>query len=141
MALKESGTGLTESEEATLEEIFSDLSSPAPASSQSSEKWDVRIFLDLLSRWPADKRFPLIDLTRVLCTRSSRLVGYESTSEDTILDRLLSACDWASEWEATKAREINTMLVARALANLTATAAGKRRLSSGRVPEVGCHSC
>lgn len=38
-------------------------------------------------------------------------------SYPSLAERLLAACDWDSEWESTKPRETNTMLVARALAN------------------------
>ena len=48
---------------------------------------------------------------------------------DTI-NLLLLACDYTDPWQASKARETNTMLALRAIANLFATANGRKILAN-----------
>lgn len=58
-----------------------------------------------------------------------------------IIDSLLGCCEWAAEWQDSRARETNTMLVMRAIANLPATASGRRVVAEARTQEVSgpCH--
>lgn len=81
----------------------------------------------------------VIDLCRVLCVSSVSLPQYQSPTGQSLVELLLQACAFDSEWPAggSKPRDVNTMLVVRALANLTATEAGRKALTNEQLSEVG----
>lgn len=142
---------LTLEESNNLDEIFAHLSLPTSILSQtssSSEHYNPTLFLSTLLRWPSEKRFPLIDVARVLCGISGGISEDETKvslptgmGEENVIGVLLDACGWEQDWvDVTKARENNTMLVMRGLANLTSTKEGKKRWGDVRGVEVSLGS-
>lgn len=79
----------------------------------------------------------VIDLCRVLCASSAALGSYHASGQS-LVELLLQACSFDSDWPTgdSKTRDINTMLVIRALANLTKTEAGRKTLLGDRLSEV-----
>ncbi|ORX35613.1 PLAA family ubiquitin binding-domain-containing protein [Kockovaella imperatae] len=115
-------------DEKNLVEIFAFLSQPTvalpnPDKSSAGETFSSERYLDLVSRWPEDKRFPLIDIARCLAALSPAF-GTCSTAPS----KLLESCDWSSPWSASKSRETNTLLALRALVNMFLTANGRRTM-------------
>ncbi|KAJ9116223.1 hypothetical protein QFC24_006814 [Naganishia onofrii] len=135
-----SGASLSQAEQKTLNEVYSQLKLPGIASLDAgfSENYDPATLLALVMNWPEDKRFPLIDLCRVLCVSSVSLPQYQSPTGQSLVELLLQACAFDSEWPAggSKPRDVNTMLVVRALANLTATEAGRKALTNEQLSEL-----
>jgi phospholipase A-2-activating protein len=82
--------------------------------------------------------FTVLDLCRVLCASSAALASYQSPSGQGLVEVLLQACAFESDWPSAtnKTRDTNTMLVIRALANLTKTEAGRKSLAGDRLSEV-----
>lgn len=64
------------------------------------------------------------------------MAEYTTGHEVSIIDLLLDCCDWAAAWQASRTRETNTMLVMRAVANLSATLSGRRVMAEVRTQEV-----
>ncbi|KAJ9121468.1 hypothetical protein QFC22_002084 [Naganishia vaughanmartiniae] len=122
-----SGAPLSQSEQQTLNEAYSQLKLPSVASLDAgfSENYDAATLLGLLSKWSEDKRFPL-------------LPQYQSSTGQSLVELLLQACAFDSDWPAggSKPRDINTMLVVRALANLTATEAARKALINEQLSEL-----
>ncbi|WWC62195.1 uncharacterized protein I303_104790 [Kwoniella dejecticola CBS 10117] len=121
---------ITDEEEKTLNEIYALLSSPAvslpsPETKDSKERYDPAVFLGLVSKWPEDKRFPLIDLARCLAAISP-LFG----STPSVPQVLIEACGLNTPWQSSKSRETNTLLSLRGLANLFSTANGRSTISN-----------
>ncbi|KAK1923997.1 WD40-repeat-containing domain protein [Papiliotrema laurentii] len=106
---------LTAKEEANLEQAFA-------AASKKKATYDAESILSVIKRWPADARFPLLDLARFLSSASS-----EMSSVDPAF--WLEACEWNTPWAASRPREINTMLALRGLANQFSTPRGKEQLA------------
>ncbi|GHJ87959.1 hypothetical protein NliqN6_4361 [Naganishia liquefaciens] len=130
---------LSQTERATLDQIYNQLKSSSVASLDSGlQDFDPATFLAVVTRWPEDKRFPLIDLCRILCATSSALASYQSHSGEGVVELLLQACSFDADWPTagSKTRDTNTMLAARALANLTKTEAGKTSLTGDRLTEL-----
>ncbi|WWC94553.1 hypothetical protein V866_001399 [Kwoniella sp. B9012] len=120
---------ITDNEEKTLNEIYALLSSPAvslpsPETRDSEERYDPEVFLGLLGKWPEDKRFPLIDLSRCLAALSP-LFGKTPCAPKA----LIQACGLDAPWSPGKSRETNTLLSLRGLANLFITANGRQTIS------------
>ncbi|KAK0531494.1 hypothetical protein OC834_002936 [Tilletia horrida] len=83
-----------------------------------------------LQSWPAASRFPLLDLLRVVALQQS-----SANSALSIASAALGAAEWSSEWPegdlaAAKARDTNSMLALRAVANLLGGKAAKDGLES-----------
>ncbi|KAI5451503.1 hypothetical protein NCC49_001806 [Naganishia albida] len=135
-----SDCSLSQEEQATLSEVYGQLKLPSVASLDSgfSESYNPATLLDIIGRWPEDKRFPLIDLCRVLCSSSTALASYQSSSGQGLVEVLLQACAFDADWPsaANKPRDTNTMLVIRALANLTKTEAGRTCITGDRLSEL-----
>lgn len=72
----------------------------------------------------------MIDLARVLAATSPAFASHVSASGTNTIDLLLLACDYTEPWQASKTRETNTMLALRAIANLFATANGRKLLAA-----------
>jgi len=126
----------TTEDETSFSEIYRLLSLPAVAlpdtkASNVNEKWSTSGLLDVMCRWPEDKRFPIIDIARCLAAISPAF-GATSTAPPA----LLQACDWSKPWTASKARETNTLLALRALANMFLTTNGRKTLSSELAGEL-----
>lgn len=146
---------------AFLETPQSDL--PDSQSILSQEGWDVALLVGVLGRWPEDKRFPsklsfvwlvfpqlfpyplfssfaqpVLDLIRLLAPISPSLSSYRSPSgPNTIPAVILSTIEWPLDgsWTPSKAKETNTMLGFRALANLFSTKNGLAALAEGQTAE------
>ncbi|CAD6591032.1 MAG: hypothetical protein TREMPRED_005963 [Tremellales sp. Tagirdzhanova-0007] len=127
---------ITLEDEKNLSEVYAFLSQPGialpdPNKHDANERYDPSTLLDLALRWPEAQRFPLLDLLRALATVSPSLGTITSVTE-----ALLKACDWGAPWEASKARETNTLLALRALANLFLTANGRRTISGSNAGDL-----
>ncbi|CAO1630116.1 unnamed protein product [Sympodiomycopsis kandeliae] len=82
-----------------------------------------------LTSWPPASRFPLLDLLRLASSRNTDLEPSD------LISSILEASQWTLPWpEAggaeSKARETNSMLAARALANLFSSSNGQSYLKS-----------
>ncbi|WWC69902.1 uncharacterized protein I206_103845 [Kwoniella pini CBS 10737] len=120
---------ISDEEEKTLNEIYALLSSPAvslpsPNTKDSKQRYDPNVFLGLVGKWPEDKRFPLIDLARCLAPISP-LFGSSPSAPKVFIE----ACALDTPWQSSKARETNTLLSLRGLANLFSTANGRSTIS------------
>ncbi|WVF71170.1 hypothetical protein IAT40_005968 [Kwoniella sp. CBS 6097] len=127
--------GFTTEEEKTLAEIYAFLSGPAvawpnPDSKDANEKYDPKVLLTTMNRWPEDKRFPLIDLARCLAPISP-VFGATSPAPQAFIE----ACSLTAPWVSSKPRETNTLLSLRGIANLFSTANGRATLSQEDVVE------
>jgi hypothetical protein len=78
----------------------------------------------------------VLDVCRLLCATSSAIASYRAVGGDTVIERLMDACEWELAWEPSRARQNNTMLVVRGLANLTATESGCKVLLSHNAANV-----
>ncbi|KIR59591.1 phospholipase A-2-activating protein [Cryptococcus bacillisporus CA1873] len=121
---------LTLEEEKTLTEVYAFLSLPAvalpdPKSQDGKEKFDTGAILALIQKWPEDKRFPLIDLARVLAATSPAFALSPPHPFFIAASLSLPFPDPPS-----KSRETNTLLALRAIANLFVTANGRMMLST-----------
>ncbi|WVW84162.1 hypothetical protein I302_106192 [Kwoniella bestiolae CBS 10118] len=130
-----SDMAISDEEEKTLNEIYALLSSPtvslpSPETRDSKERYDPEVFLGLVGKWPEDKRFPLIDLSRCLAALSP-LFG----SSPSAPDALIKACALDTPWSPGKTRETNTLLSLRGLANLFVTANGRQTISQPQTVE------
>ncbi|ORY26315.1 putative phospholipase A-2-activating protein [Naematelia encephala] len=119
---------LNTDDEKNLSEVFALLSQPTVAlpnvnASDASERYDASAVLALMSKWPEDKRFPLIDVARCLAAISPAIGSISSAPQ-----QLLAAAAWDTPWQATKPRETNTLLALRGIANLFLTANGRRTM-------------
>ncbi|KIL69931.1 hypothetical protein M378DRAFT_184295 [Amanita muscaria Koide BX008] len=93
-------------------------SSPPQKPAQLLTPVHAEAIINVLERWPASQRFPVIDLARLL-------VGYcpnmfqNSAVKERFYGALVKAADWTSPWDAplSKVRETNTLLVLRTMAN------------------------
>ncbi|KAK8864675.1 hypothetical protein IAR55_001927 [Kwoniella newhampshirensis] len=125
----------TTEEEKNMMEIYGLLSLPAVAqpsadAQDGKEKFDPKVLLGLITRWPEDKRFPLIDLARCLAAISPR---FGSTSSAP--GALVESCSLDQPWQSSKPRETNTLLALRGLANLFVTATGRGTMGGEDVVE------
>ncbi|CED83871.1 Phospholipase A2-activating protein (contains WD40 repeats) [Phaffia rhodozyma] len=143
--LRAAGTGLEMNSEETkaMKDVVAFLGLPLgalpdPLTKKAEEGWDVRSLVNVLSRWPAEKRFPVLDLLRLLAPISPSLSAYRATSGPaTIPALILSVIEWPLDgtWELNKVKETNAMLGFRALANLFSTANGQAALVEGQTIE------
>ncbi|KAK4685850.1 phospholipase A-2-activating protein, partial [Tremellales sp. Uapishka_1] len=105
-------------------EIYAFLSTPVVAlpsanSTDRKERFDPERFLQSILSWPEDKRFPLLDIARLLAVTSPTFPAPSAIS------LLLRAGEFGTPWQSTKARETNSLLVLRALGNLCNTRNGR----------------
>jgi phospholipase A-2-activating protein len=125
--------------------------------SAPGERYDVAVFVESMGKWPEDLRFPcmscgnglfhqkqiadfgspstVIDICRALCVSSPAIANHTSAVGN-IIQALLIACSWQDQWVASKARETNTMIAMRGIANLAGTRNGKAKLGSVDVGDV-----
>lgn len=78
----------------------------------------------------------VIDLARLLASTSPAFAAYSTASGLLAVDLLFLASDYSEPWQASKPRETNTMLALRAIANLFATANGRKLLGGQKAGEV-----
>lgn len=90
---------------------------------QSSQPINLTSVAPALTAWPASSRFPLLDLVRL-----SALFPTSPKTQD-MLPQLLQSAEWHDDWptstDSVKARETNTMLAARAIANMFSSSSGR----------------
>nr|ODO04023.1 phospholipase A-2-activating protein [Cryptococcus depauperatus CBS 7855] len=103
-------------EENTLKDIYAFLNLsvatlPDSEAVTGEENFDPAKILALVAKWPEDKRFPFIDIVRVLAATSPKFGSHSPHS-------LLAASSLSEPWTPSKSRETNTLLALRALANL-----------------------
>ncbi|WRT66660.1 uncharacterized protein IL334_003620 [Kwoniella shivajii] len=127
----------TDEEEKTLNEIYALLSSPTIAlpdvnSKDAKERYEPQVLLNLLGKWWEDKRFPLIDLARCLAPISPAF-GATSLAPQAFIE----SCGLNTPWSPGKARETNTLLSLRGIANLFSTANGRSTIAqTGTVDSI-----
>ncbi|WVQ77835.1 hypothetical protein IAR50_007530 [Cryptococcus sp. DSM 104548] len=124
--LKSGGAGLTTDEEKALTEIYAFLSLPSvalpnPEGKDGQEKFDPQTLAGIICRWPEEKRFPLLDLLRVLSATSPA----SSALSPVIFTQVLQASSGA----LSKPQETNLLLTLRALANKFNNATGRAVLN------------
>ncbi|KAK7040821.1 WD repeat protein Lub1 [Paramarasmius palmivorus] len=95
------------------------VSDPSTATQNTPDASSVEAILQVIERWPRDQRFPVIDLVRLLagyCPGAFNAPGTKSR----FLKVLVTAAEWDTPWTppVPKARETNSYLMLRALANL-----------------------
>ncbi|KAF7325398.1 Phospholipase A-2-activating protein [Mycena venus] len=81
--------------------------------------------IQVLERWPASLRLPVLDLARLIvafCPEAVKAPGLK----ERLFECLFKAADWKTPWvkSATKPAEMNVMLVLRALANVAQEGSG-----------------
>ncbi|EJD53176.1 PFU-domain-containing protein [Auricularia subglabra TFB-10046 SS5] len=115
---------LAPEELAALDDIFSFLTEASrdptfdPTKQQQLDNTEVQLITSILERWDVSRRFPVIDLARLLCAFSPG--AYSGEGEALPFFRaLLAAAEWEQAWTApiSKQRETNILLVLRAIAN------------------------
>ena len=115
---------LAPEETGTLDTIFTFLTSAAkepafdPSVQQQLDNLEIELLTSILDRWDDSRRFPVLDLLRLVCAYSPG--AFAGQGEGLRLFRaLLTAADWTSDWAAplSKTRETNTLLALRAVAN------------------------
>ncbi|PPQ99219.1 hypothetical protein CVT24_009238 [Panaeolus cyanescens] len=106
-----------------LDDVFNYLSqvtaTPPQTSSSTLTSSHVEAIISILDRWPSSQRFPVIDLSRLVigfCPATVNLPGVK----DKLFEALFKASEWSSSWTPpiNKARETNTLLLLRSLANV-----------------------
>ncbi|KAF5330954.1 hypothetical protein D9619_005411 [Psilocybe cf. subviscida] len=106
----------------SAEEIFEYLASVATTPPQTPQAHithtHVEAIISILERWPTSQRFPLVDLSRLVVGYSPDAFNTAGTL-DRFADALFTAAEWSSSWATAlpKARETNTLLLLRTLAN------------------------
>jgi len=91
----------------------------------SKQTPDLSALQRALQNWPAPARFPLLDLLRVASLQVTSAAAASSAAETA-----LNAAEWTQAWPesdeaAAKARDTNSMLALRTLANLLSTKGGR----------------
>ncbi|KAF8637390.1 hypothetical protein AX17_002886 [Amanita inopinata Kibby_2008] len=78
----------------------------------------IEAIMQVLERWPSSQRFPVVDLTRLL-TGYCPEVFQSPALRERFYDTLFKAAEWFTPWNPSpsKARETNTLLLLRTLAN------------------------
>ncbi|KAL7422039.1 hypothetical protein Q5752_003812 [Cryptotrichosporon argae] len=111
--LKSSGAAFTPDEQKVLDAIYTHI--------ERKTAYDAQAFMDLVLRYPEAQRFPLIDLARVLAL-SPPLAALPS-----VPSLLLQSANWSEPYTPTKARDTNTLLALRAVANLFSSKEGLKQ--------------
>ncbi|PFH54172.1 hypothetical protein AMATHDRAFT_72694 [Amanita thiersii Skay4041] len=105
-----------------FDDAFAQLSlltaTPSQKPAQPLSAVHIEAVMQVLERWPASPRFPVIDLTRLLtgyCPDVFQTPGLR----ERFLDSLFRAAEWTSPWDAplSKPRATNVLLSLRTLAN------------------------
>ncbi|KZV96146.1 PFU-domain-containing protein [Exidia glandulosa HHB12029] len=89
-----------------------------PTVQQQLDNLEVQLLISILERWDVSRRFPVIDLARLVCAFSPG--AYSGEGEGVAFFRaLLVAAEWQQEWTTplSKQRDTNVLLVLRAIAN------------------------
>ncbi|ODO08391.1 phospholipase A-2-activating protein [Cryptococcus wingfieldii CBS 7118] len=128
--LKGTGAELTTDENKALTEVYAFLSLPSvalpnPEGGDGQEKFDPNTLTGIISRWPEDKRFPLVDLLRALSATSPAT----SALSPAIITQTLQA----SSGPLSKPQDTNLLLTLRALANKFNTSSGRGVLNQETV--------
>ncbi|KAI0006182.1 WD40-repeat-containing domain protein [Russula compacta] len=100
-----------------LEEVFTFLAQSTAGRSPTAKLTSAHVetVIQILDRWPASQRFPVIDLARLLSGFCVDLID-----NNTFFDALLRASELSVEYGASsssKAKETNVLLVLRTVAN------------------------
>lgn len=89
-----------------------------PTVQQQLDNLEVQLLISILERWHVSRRFPVIDLARLVCAFSPG--AYAGDGEGAAFFRaLFVAAEWEQDWTAplSKQRDTNVLLVLRAIAN------------------------
>lgn len=106
-----------------------DISPTASALQTGSASVPLKVLQAAITSWPASSRFPLLDLYRLAAVHGTDI------SPSDFVASVLKASEWTtSEWPTSsadiKTRETNTMLAARAVANLFSSPSGSKYFST-----------
>ncbi|ESK90187.1 phospholipase a-2-activating protein [Moniliophthora roreri MCA 2997] len=95
------------------------VSDPSTAAQNIPDASSVEAILQVIERWPRDQRFPVIDLARLLAGYCPGAFNTPGTKRR-FLKVLTTAAEWNTPWTPPipKARETNSYLMLRALANI-----------------------
>lgn len=89
-----------------------------PSVQQQLDNSEVEILSGILERWHSSRRYPVLDLARLVCAFSPGAFA-DKGEATTFFRTLLVSAEWELEWSAPLARlrDTNVLLVLRAIAN------------------------
>ncbi|KAF8315146.1 phospholipase A-2-activating protein [Clavulina sp. PMI_390] len=117
-----SALALTSEETASINRILLAINEapPDPASNAfvNLSKSDVLASLAVAARWPTAKRFPVLDLIRLIAAHAPAVLASPDVAE-IFVSTLLDASEWNSQWPnpAPKTLETNALLTLRSFTN------------------------
>ncbi|KII89092.1 hypothetical protein PLICRDRAFT_40733 [Plicaturopsis crispa FD-325 SS-3] len=102
----------------TFKYLAQAVASPAAAPPSPIGSAHLNAIVQILERWPAAQRFPVIDLSRLVigyCPNAFPAAGVR----EQFLGALFKAAEWSAPWSVpvNKSRETNVLLLFRALSN------------------------
>src|SRR5579871_5004879 len=105
-----------------MENLFSLQTNMTPTAVKSQ----LPVLLDMIVRWPSSKRFPVLDLIRVLASKFPAEIAVYRSGELGIADLLLESAELQEGvMLGRRELELNAMLVLRTLANLFGAEEGR----------------
>lgn len=113
-----SDIAITDGEKVLFEELYAFLTAAGEGRDHTPSPGSAHIdaVVTVLNRWPSDRRWPLIDLARLIAAYCGH--GLSSYSRAKFVGALCTAADWAGPWEnPTPQRNTIVGLVLRAAAN------------------------
>ncbi|KAJ6531209.1 WD40-repeat-containing domain protein [Mycena capillaripes] len=114
-------------EDRSIDEAFAYVQKCAAGKRPTNPLGSVHVdsVIQVLERWPAGLRLPVLDLARLIvafCPEAVKAAGLK----ERLFECLFKAVDWTTPWvkSATKPAEMNVMLLFRALANVAQEGSG-----------------